>query len=285
MRTLLYVPGNKPNMIRKAPNFGADILVLDLEDAVPAAEKAAAREIVASILNAGDLKHHKVMVRINSLESQEYHLDLAAVVVPGLIGLRIPKVESPEQIRTLDNDVTALERQRGLKEGSIVVMPILESPVGVLRAYDIATASPRIIALTLGAEDLTASMGTQRTRDGMELQHARGHVVLCAAAAKVGAIDTVFPNIIDEEGLVKETLHIKQMGFTGKSAIHPKQIAPIHAAFAPTEEDVANARKIVNAFKAAEADGSGAITVDGRMVDLPVVIRARRILALAGEQL
>ncbi len=285
MRTLLYVPGNKASMIQKAPRYGADVLVLDLEDSVPPSEKAAARSTVAGILTAGELNGTGVMVRINGLHTPECAEDLRAVVVKGVIGLRIPKVESPEEIRELAETVTALERTAGLEEGRVRFVPILESPLGVLRAYEIAMASPRVVALTLGAEDLTAALGTERSRDGAELEYARGRVVLSAAAAKVAAIDTVFPDVQDEEGLVAETRHIKQLGFSGKSAIHPKQIAPIHRIFAPTEQELERARRIVEAFLRAETEGSGAVAVDGRMVDLPVVARARRVLALAGERL
>ncbi len=283
MRTLLYVPGNKTSMIQKAPGYGADTLVLDLEDAVPPSEKAAARSIVAGLLASGELGGSRVMVRINALGTAECSLDIQAVVVPGVMGLRIPKIESPDEILELEGMVAAQERASGLGIGTLRFIPILESPLGVLRAYEIATASPRVIAITLGAEDLTAALGTERSREGAELEHARGSIVLCAAAAKVAAIDTVYPNIQDEEGLLAETRHIKQLGFSGKSAIHPKQIAPIHRVFAPTEQELEKARRIVEAFQRARAEGSGAVAVDGRMVDLPVVVRANRTLALAGE--
>lgn len=145
----------------------------------------------------------------------------------------------------------------------------------------IATASDRVVGVTLGAEDLAAALGTERSREGLELQHARGQIVLCAAAAKVAAIDTVYSNVQDEEGLIAETRCMKQMGFSGKSVSHPRQIPSIHQLFAPTPEEVERARRIVEVFQRAEAEGSGTVAVDGRMIDLPVVARARRTLALA----
>ena len=283
MRTYLYVPGNKAAMIRKAPRYGADVLVLDLEDSVPPNEKSSARSILAEILAAGDLGAATVMVRINRFGTGESALDLPSVVVEGVTGLRIPKVESAEEIHGLDEAVTALERQTGMVAGALRFVPILESPLGVLRAFEIATASQRVLALSLGGEDLTAALGTERTRDALELQHARGHIVLCAAAANVAAIDTIYPDVQDEDGLRDETRRIKQMGFSGKSVIHPRQIAPIHEIFAPSRLEVERARRIVEAFQRAQAEGSGAVAVDGRMVDLPVVARAAHTLALAGE--
>lgn len=282
MRTLLYVPGNKPGMIQKAPGYGADVLVLDLEDSVPPGEKGAARSTVAGVLSAGDLKGSKVMVRINGMGTSQAALDLEAVVVPGVMALRIPKVESATEMRDLDERVTVLERESGLEAGSLGFVPVLESPLGVLRAYEIAVSTPRIIAVTVGAEDLTAALRTERSREGSELEYARGHVAMCAAAAGVAAIDTVYSNVNDEEGLLAETRHVKQLGFAGKSVIHPRQIAPVHQVFTPTPQEVDRALRIVEAFRRARAEGSGAIAVDGRMVDLPVVARAKHILALAG---
>lgn len=285
MRTLMYVPGNKKSMIQKAPTYGADVLVLDLEDSVPPAEKEVARRTVAEALRAGELRGARVMVRINGSASPECALDLEAMVAPGVLGLRIPKVESPGEIRELDAAVGELERSAGLERGTIRFLPILESPLGLLRSYEIATASRRVAAISVGAEDLLAALGVERSRDGLELQHARGQLVLCAAAAGVAAIDTVFTDLQDEEGLMAETRLIKQLGYSGKSVIHPRQIAPVHRVFAPNQEEVERARKVVEAFDRAVAEGSGAVAVDGRMVDLPVVARARRTLQLAGESL
>lgn len=282
MRTLLYVPGNKRTMIQKAPTYGADIVVLDLEDSIPPTEKAAARATVEEAIRRGELGNARVVVRINGLNTLESTPDLKAVAIPGVWGLRIPKVETPGEIRELDAVVEDLERHAGLEKGTIRFLPIVESPLGVLRAYEIATASNRVVAISVGAEDLAVALGTQRSSDGLELRHARGHLVLCAAAAGVAAVDTVYSNLKDEAGLVAETRLVKQMGFSGKSVIHPMQIAPIHRVFAPSPEEVEKARRIVEAYEQAEGEGSGALAVDGHMVDLPVVARARRILALAG---
>lgn len=283
MRTLMYVPGNKRNLFPKAANSGADIIVLDLEDAVPMAEKATARAMVEEGIKAGDLKNARTMVRINGLDTMESSLDVKAAVIPGVMGLRVPKVETPEEIRELDSVVTDLEGHSGLEKGTIKLMPILESPLGVLRAFDIATASNRVVAVTFGAEDFTVGLGVERSREGIELRHARAHVALCAAAARVAAIDTIYPNFQDEEGLIAEARLVKQLGFSGKSVIHPRQIATIHQVFTPTPEEVERARRVVDAFEKATAEGSGTIAVDGKMVDLPVVLRAQRTLALAGQ--
>jgi len=283
MRSLMYVPGNKQNLIEKAVNFGADVLVLDLEDSVPPAEKAAARATVEGVIKSGFLKDHRVVVRINGLDTAEASLDVKAMVMPGVFGLRIPKVETVGEIRELDSVVTDLEKHAGLEKGTIKFLAILESPLGVLRAYDIATSSPRMLGLTFGAEDFCVGMGVERSREGIELRYAREHIALCANAAGIMAFDTVFSDTKDEEGLVAETRYIKQLGFSGKSAIHPKQIEPIHRVFTPTPEELEKARRIVEAFEKAKAEGSGTVAVDGKMVDIPVVLRAQKILARAGE--
>ncbi len=283
LRSNLFVPGMRSDMIAKAPKYGADILTLDLEDAVPLKEKERARETVMASLRDGLLDQVRVFVRINSLSGPFWQKDLDAIAMKGLEGIRVPKCESPDDIQLVDDRLTRIEMDRGFPSGSIVLVATLETAKGVLNGFEIASASPRVIAIAFGPEDFTVDIGVRRTRDGVELMTARSHVVLCAAAAKVQALDGPYPDIRDKEGLVAETQLVKRLGFAGKTAIHPSQIEPIHQAFAPNDEEIAEARRILSAYEEAEARGIGAVQLEGRLVELPVVKRARRTLALAGN--
>ncbi|MCL5957887.1 MAG: CoA ester lyase, partial [Chloroflexi bacterium] len=202
-----------------------------------------------------------------------------SVIHPKLGGLCVPKTETAAELRELDRQVAALEGQRGIPVGATGFVAFLETARGILNVQEIASASPRMIALTLGAEDFTLDMGIARTEEAAELFFPRCQIALAAAAVRIKAIDTVYTDLGNEDGLRRETRLIKSLGFHGKLAIHPKQVQPIHQAFAPSEAEVAYARRILQAF--GEAQGTGVIAVDGKMVDEPVVAKARGILQLA----
>jgi citrate lyase subunit beta/citryl-CoA lyase len=284
LRTTLFVSGIRPEMIAKAPKYGADCLTLDLEDSVPPAEKEKAREIVAAALGTELPQQTRVFVRINPLDGPFGLKDLEAIVTKGLAGIRVPKCESAQDIRAVDSHLARLEERHELSLGSIALVVTLETAKGVLNGFDLATASPRIIAIVFGPEDYTADIGTKRSREGTELLHARSQVVLCAAAAKVQAMDGAYADVRDQEGLIAETQLVKRLGFKGKTAIHPGQIEPIHQVFAPGAEEIAEAKRILAAYEEAAAKGIGAVLLDGRLVELPVVKRARRTLMLAGME-
>ncbi len=281
MRTALYVPGNRRDMLRKAPTYGADVVIADLEDSIPAAEKAAARATVEQTIEAGELSAARVVVRINGLNTLESSLDVKAAVRPGVWGLKIPKVNSPAELRELDSVVADLEGHAGLERGAIRFLPTIETPLAVVRAYEITSASPRVAAVTFGGEDLLVSLGIERSPEELELLHARGATAIAAAAVGVPAIDGVYTNYMDEEGLVEQTGLIKQLGFSGRSVIHPRQIAPVHRVFSPAPEEVEHARSVVEAYEQAAAAGRGSVGLDGKMIDLPVVRRAQNTLARA----
>lgn len=282
LRTLLFVAGNNARMLEKARSLRPDALIFDLEDAVPNSEKEAARRMVAAALSECLSARVKVFVRVNPLSRRaEFEADLEAVLAGNLHGICLPKCDRPEAVAEVGELLAAGEKRCGKPVGSIALVPMIESALGLINAYSIARADPRIAAVAFGGEDFCADMGIARSREGRELLYPRSALAVSARAAGCQAIDTIYADLNDTEGLARETRLAKQLGFTGKLIIHPAQIEPVHRAFAPSEEEVAEARRIVEAFERAAAAGSGVVVVDGRMVDRPMVLRAQRILALA----
>lgn len=282
VRTLLYVPGNRPSMLAKAPTLGADALILDLEDSVPVPEKGAARELVAQMLPQIVGEGRTVFVRVNPPTGPFCRDDIEAVVQGGLAGLCLPKVQDVDSLRTVIGWLAEAERARGLGQ-PLSLLATVETALGVLNAYAIASADPRVVGLIFGGEDLALDVGLVRTEEATELLFARQMVALAARAAGVQPIDMVYPRIDDEEGLVKNTLAGRQMGYRAKQVIHPRQVPVVNRLLSPSEEEIAEARRIVAAFAEAEREGRGAIALDGKMVDRPIVERARRLLELAEE--
>lgn len=282
-RTMLYLPGNNPNMLTRGYLFGSDGVVLDLEDAVAMSEKDTARILVSKFLEQGEFGDCYVSVRINGIDTEYWKDDLAAIAPhKRLDGIRVPKVEDAETVRVIDEELTRLEKANGLPVGKLSLHCLLETAHGIWNAYEIAKSSPRIEAIIPGGEDLRADLKTSRSDDSTELEWARRMLVFAARAAGVEPLDTVFSRITDDEGLRKETEFIKQLGFSGKSIIHPNQIGIIHEIFTPTDAEIAKAQKIVAAAKEAAEKGQGAVCVDGKMVDIPVVKRAEYVLVRAG---
>ena len=280
---MLYLPGNNPNMLTRGYLFGSDGVVLDLEDAVAMVEKDTARILVSKYLKQGEFGSCYVSVRINGVDTEYWKDDLAAIVPnKRLDGIRVPKVEDAGTVKIIDEELSRLEEKNGLPVGRLTLHCLLETAHGIWNAYEIAKASPRIEAIIPGGEDLRADLKTNRSDDSTELDWARRMLVFAARAAGVEPLDTVFPRITDDEGLRKETEFIKQLGFSGKSIIHPNQIKIIHDIFTPTEAEIAKAQKIIAAAKEAAERGQGAVTVDGKMVDIPVVKRAEYTLVRAG---
>lgn len=282
-RTMLFVPGNNPAMLKDAQIYGSDSLIFDLEDSVSPAEKDAARILVYSALRSVDYGDVERVVRINGLDTPWAEADIEAMVRAHIEVIRLPKTEKAADIRKLESLVAAAERAAGIPEGTVRLMAALESPLGIINAYEIACSSPRMIGIALSAEDFVTSMKTNRSAEGVELFEARGRIVIAARAAGIMAFDTVFTDIADEEGFLREVRLIKQMGFDGKSVINPIQIPLVHAAFTPTEEEQRKARRVIEAAREAEARGSGVVSLDGKMIDKPIVERAQRVLDLAGK--
>lgn len=282
-RTMLYLPGNNPNMLVRGHLYGSDGIVMDLEDAVSLNQKDAARIMVSRFLARGDFGNVEVTVRINGVDTEFWKKDLAAVVPhKRLDGIRLPKADSPQTVKDVDEELSRLEDKYGLPVGRLKIFCILETAYGIWHAYDIAKASPRVTAILPGGEDLVADLKTSRTPEGTELDWSRRMVMIAARAAGVDAIDLMFPRVSDDEGLRKDAQFSKDLGFDGKSVIHPNQIPIIHEIFTPTEKEIEKARRIIEAACDAKERGLGTVSVDGRMVDIPVVKRAHYILIKAG---
>lgn len=283
-RSRLYLPGNTPKFYLNACVHNADGLILDLEDSVTPVAKDDARILVRNALCQMDFGGGERMVRIN--QGQRGLDDLNEILPHGVDLILIPKVETAQQIHAIDQQVDAYLAAHP-DASDIFYMPIIESALGIVNAYPVATASKRVVSLAIGLEDYTADLGVQRTRDDRESFYARSALVNAARAAGVQPIDTVFSDVGDMEGLRNSVLEAKSMGFDGKGCIHPRQIAVIHAAFAPTEKEVNRATRIVKAFEAAEAAGHGVVSLGSKMIDPPVVKRALTTveLAIKGGQL
>jgi len=268
-------------MIQKACSLPVDAITLDLEDAVPIAEKEAARKLVRDNLSLLVSEGSDVYVRVNSLKTGLTTKDLEAVLYQGLTGIMLPKCESKENIHELERLIEALEEDRKLQPRSIKLIPQLESALGVLNAYEIAKASERVVALSFGAVDFVADVGASITEDRTELLYARSRIVLAARAAGIQAIDAVFTDFKDDEGLVKDAQSGRRLGFQGKLIIHPNQIEAVNQIFSPSEREIEYARKIVEAFREAEAKGLGATSLEGKMIDIANYRWAENILSLA----
>jgi len=276
-RSRLYLPGNEPKFFINAGLHKPDGVILDLEDSVAPAEKDAAKLLVRNALRAVNFYGCERMVRINQLPRG---LDDLKYVIPHNVHVvLLPKAESAQQIIDVEQEITRIKTLHNITE-DVYIMPIIESALGVIKAYEIAIASKLNCALAIGLEDYTADLGTQRTNEGRESFFARCMVINAAKAAGIQAIDTVFSDVNDMEGLRVSVLESKALGFEGKGCIHPRQVNVVHEAFAPTPEEVEKAKKIVEAYNAAVASGSGVVALGSKMIDAPVVKRAFNTLKL-----
>lgn len=280
-RSRLYLPGNTPKLALNAGLHGGDGIILDLEDSVAPNRKDEARILVRNTLRTVDFYGEERMVRIN--QGERGLKDLDAVIPHHANVILLPKCESPEQIKEVNKRIQRLRKEYKI-ENDVWIMPIIESALGVIRAFEIANSCSCVIALAVGLEDYTADIGAPRTREGKETFFARSTVVNAAKACGLQAIDSVFSDVSDMDALYENVLASKALGFNGMGCIHPRQIKVIHNAFAPTEKEIEKASKIVDAFKEAEKKGLGVVSVGSKMIDPPVVKRALRVMELAGKK-
>ena len=279
-RTMMFVPGNNPGMMQDAFIYGPDSIMLDLEDSVTLAEKDTARLLVYNALKTIDYGNIEMVVRINPLSTPYGRKDIEAVVKAGVDVVRMPKTETADEVREVEAEIEKVEKEIGCV-GRTKIMAAIESALGVVNAYAIATASSRMMGIALGAEDYCANLKTQRTPEGIELLLARQTIVVAARAAGIDCIDTVFSNLNDMEGFRREVELIKKLGFDGKSIINPRQIEIVNEVFTPSQKDIDKAVAIVGALHEAARRGSGVIALNGKMIDKPVVIRAQHTIDLA----
>ncbi len=282
-RTMLFIPGNNPNMIINGGLLGADSLIFDLEDAVSPDEKDAARELVKNALTSLDFGKCERIVRINGLDTPYWEEDLAAILPLRPEAVMPPKVSGAAYIDTLDKALSGLEARMGLPAGQTKILALLETAQGVENAYAIAAASPRMMGLFLGAEDLTADLRCRRTKEGQEILYARGRLVCAARAAGIEVYDTPFTDVQDLEGLEADALLAKGLGFSGKACISPAHVATVNRVFSPSAAEIAYARDVFDAIAEAKRQGKGAISLRGKMIDAPIVARARLVLEAAAE--
>ncbi|HES4539740.1 TPA: citrate (pro-3S)-lyase subunit beta [Streptococcus pyogenes] len=279
-RTMMFVPGANAAMLRDAPLFGADSVMFDLEDSVSLKEKDTSRALVHFALKIFDYSSVETVVRVNGLDSCGA-LDIEAVVLAGVNVIRLPKTETAQDIVDVEAVIERVERENGIEVGRTRMMAAIESAEGVLNAREIAKASKRLIGIALGAEDYVTNMKTRRYPDGQELFFARSMILHAARAAGIAAIDTVYSDVNNTEGFQNEVRMIKQLGFDGKSVINPRQIPLVNEIYTPTEKEIDHAKQVIWAIREAESKGSGVISLNGKMVDKPIVERAERVIALA----
>jgi citrate lyase subunit beta/citryl-CoA lyase len=284
IRSYLYAPGSRPDVMEKALKAGADAVIFDLEDAVaPSAKEAARREVAALISRSGSRQEVEFHVRVNRGPDGIDRDDTAAVTLPGLTGLRVPKAGTADELHALAGWLDELEERAGIAQGTVRVYPTIESAAAVLAAGELA-AAPRVARLAFGATDFLADIGAPGAADGPGTLAARGALVLESRAAGIAApVDSAHTDLNDIEGLVRGARLARELGFFGKSIIHPRQIAPVHEVFTPSADDVAAARRVVALAERAAESGVGASALDGEFVDQAVVARARRVLEMAGE--
>lgn len=284
MRSVQYVPGNNEKMVAKASGIPADIITLDLEDSVPPAEKARARELVARSLIAAGSGGAEVYVRINNWETEMTNDDLEAIVNEGLAGVTLAKCGHPDNVKRLDWKLEELEQRRGLEVGAIKASLLLETAKGIIFAYESCVASPRVVSAIFGAVDFTKDMRVKLTSEGEEQKYARRHMAVAARAAGVVAIDAPFVAYQDMEAFEANVRDGRQMGYEGRMIIHPSQVEASNRLYAPDPAEVEWASSVVKAFEEeALAKGTAAISLNGKMVDTPVYLNAKNILVAYEE--
>lgn len=279
---MLYIPGNNPAMLLHGSIYGADSLLLDLEDAVALDQKDAARFLIRNMIKNVDYHGSEVCVRVNHLDTPFGMEDLKAIVPLQPDSIRYPKTESVEDLQRLISIIEEIEDEHGLPHDKMTIHIMIETAMGVQNVFDIAKYSKRVDAITIGGQDLTADMNIKSSGNTSGIDLARKMIVMAAKANRIDAIDTVHVDVDDEEGLRKETEYVKNIGFSGKAVINPRQIDVIHEIYTPTESEVRKAYRVVKEFNKNQKKGVGVFAIDGKMVDAPVVTRAKFVLELSG---
>jgi citrate lyase subunit beta/citryl-CoA lyase len=283
-RSWMFVPGHRQRMIDKALELNSDAIMLDIEDGVAPGEKDTARQLIGAALGREKAPNSPArFVRINAIGHTRMDADVEAVVRPGLEGLVLPKVETIEEVRKVDAILNDREPRLKMVSGGVKLLIAIESPRGLLNAPAIAACSPRIIGLMFGAEDFGRELGLPTSREGeaRDMLYARSALVIAAASAHVQAVDGVWVDLKDPDGLIRFAKQSRRLGFSGMSSIHPSQVDPINTVFSPTSEEVSYAEQVVKAFEEANARGDGSIAMGGQLIDRPIVERARRTLDMA----
>lgn len=280
-RSVLFMPGDSLKKITKATQLDVDSIVMDLEDGVAWNKKAEARHIVAQACQSLDFGYREKLIRINPISSNEWQTDLETTVVSPPHGYVIPKVESSQDLVLICEYLTQVEKKQGWPLHGIQLLALIETARGVFHLPEIVQTTPRLSALMFGSEDLAGNMGAIRTPESWEVFYAKSAVVLAAAAYQLDALDTIYPNFQDTSGLEKEATQARQMGYRGKMAIHPNQLTTIHRAFSPSLEEIDSAQQLLETYEKHQAQGTGAFAYQGKMIDMPMIRSAQKIIDLA----
>lgn len=278
---MLFLPGNTPNLILNGDSLGADAIILDLEDAVAPDQKDAARVLVRNALKTLEFRGIEKIIRINSLDTPYWKKDLDEMMPcrPELI--MTPKTSCAKDVLQFDAYMSEAEERLGMEKNSVRLMPLIETALGIENAYEIASASDRVVAIFLGAEDLSADLRCERTKEGKEIFYARGRIVMAARAAGKDAYDTPFTDVNDDEGIRADAALAKALGFTGKASISPRHLDAINEAFSPSEKEIDYAYEVIKAIRLAKEQGRGAVALRGKMIDKPIVMRAEQTIRIA----
>lgn len=279
-RSMLFMPGNNSGMLLNADALGADSVILDLEDAVSPAEKDSARILVRNALKYLDYSDCEIIIRINSLDTDFWQKDLDEIIPLKPHMIMPPKVNSAKDVQTVADYIKIVEKKHNMKNPTYII-PLIETALGVENAFEIATSTDRVKAIFLGAEDLTADLRCKRTKKGDEIFYSRGRIITAARAANIDVYDTPFTDVEDEEGLIEDAMFAKSLGFTGKAAISPRHVMAINEVFSPTIEEIEYAKEVMDIIKLAKEQGKGAISLHGKMIDAPIVARAKQTLEMA----
>ena len=280
---MLFLPGNTPNMIINGDALGADCIILDLEDAVSPDEKDSARLLVRSAMKNMGFRGVEITVRINSIDTEYWRDDLEAIIPLKPDFIMPPKSGCAEDIKKIDAYITGIEEKCGMDKGGVKLIPLIETALGVENAFNIATASKRVAALFLGGEDLTADLRCKRTKSGNEINYARTRLVCAARAAGIDVYDTPFTDVNDDEGIIADAEYAKSLGFSGKAAIAPRHVRAINEVFSPSLKDIRYAQDVFEAIRLGKEQGKGAVSLRGKMIDKPIVERARQTLEAAKQ--
>ena len=280
-RSLLFLPGNNPNMLINGCCLGADAVIFDLEDAVSPDQKDAARILVRNTMRYMDFRGCEKIVRINSVDTAYWRADLDAILPQKPDLILLPKAGTPADVLEADAYITALEEKLGFAPLTVGLMPLIETALGVENAFAIATCCQRVQALFLGAEDFTADLQCVRTKGSREIEYARTRLIVAARAAGIEVYDTPFTDVNDDEGIASDAALAKALGFSGKAAISPRHVEVINRVFSPTVKEIEYAYEVMDAIARAKAQGKGAVALRGKMIDAPIVARAQRTIAMA----
>ena len=282
-RSMLFLPGNTPNVIQNGDVLGADAVIFDLEDAVAPDQKDAARILVRNTMRYMDFRGCEIIVRINPIETDFWQKDLDEVI-PLCPGMIMPtKVSCAKDVQIVSDYIAEVEARHGIEKNTVKLIPLIETALGLENAFQIAAASKRVAALFLGAEDLTADLRCKRTKESEEIAYARGRMVAAARAAGVDVYDTPFTDVNDDEGIRMDTEKAKALGFTGKASISPRHVPVINEVFSPSQRDIDYAYEVMEAIRIAKEQGRGAIALRGKMIDAPIVNRAKQTIEAAEE--